>query len=309
MIADEAALSDLLTAAIERLQTEMKAATPSLAEPVAAWMLTLAATPQPEDYFKNPIGFPLLLLPWWLESTIHPEPALAFQSTLVYSTVNGYYYIRLLDNVMDGHMTVELKLLPAAGFFHTQFQSAYQPFFDAAHPFWKHFTQTWFHSAEVTARDAGLSALSRAEFQRYASQKVCAVKIPLAAVCYRYRRLDLLEPWSRFVDAFGAWHQWWNDVFDWSKDLRHGTGTYVLSEAERRKRLDESVAAWVVREGFDWGIAALHEWMAEARTLAGPLNSPDLMMYLGRREAMLEQQRIEVAEGLRRLAKLSAVMT
>ena len=309
MISDEAPLNHLLATALARLQAEMKQAAPFLAAQVSAWMRELACAPQPEDYFKNPIAFPLLLLPWWLEKTLHAEPALPFQSDLIYSTVNGYYYIRLLDNVMDGHATGELKLLPAAAFFHAQFQAAYQRYFDAAHPFWGHFTQVWFQAADVTAQDASLSQVSLEAFRRYASQKICAVKVPLAAVCYRYDRLDLLEPWSRFVEAFGAWHQMWNDLYDWSKDLRHGTRTYFLSEAERRKRPDESVAAWVVREGFDWGSAVLSDWMAEARARAAPLNSTALVEYLDQRGAMLRGQQTEVAEGLRRLAGLAAAMT
>jgi len=74
----------------------------------------LSCSNQPEEYFKHPRSFPILLLPWWLEKTLHPCPDAAFQLDLVRSTINGYYYIRLIDNLMDGHATVELKLLPAS---------------------------------------------------------------------------------------------------------------------------------------------------------------------------------------------------
>src|SRR6185369_11102253 len=122
------------------------------------------------------IGFPLLRLPWWLEKTLRPQPVLTFQADLVYSSMNGYYYIRLLDNVMDGHATVEHRLLPAAGFFHSQFQISYQPYFGSAHPFWNFFKQTWFQSAEVTLRDAALVDVDLPHFRQIASQKVCAGK-------------------------------------------------------------------------------------------------------------------------------------
>ncbi len=300
-------LNDLLTTAITRLEHEMAQATPVMAGQVSRWMRQLAQSPQPEDYFKHPIGFPLLRLPWWLETTIR-APELSFQSDLIYSTVNGYYYIRLLDNVMDGHATVERQLLPAAGFFHTQFQSAYQRYFEQGHPFWAFFAQTWFHSAEVTFRDASLEDITLAQFQRIAGQKVCAGKIPLAAVCYRCERQDLIAPWSQFVDALGAWHQMWNDVFDWSKDVRHGTRTYFLSEAERRKEVDEAVAAWVVREGFEWGVVTLQDWMQALKEQAGDLNSPDLFGYLEQRGAMLREQRDELADSLSQLARLAVAM-
>lgn len=313
MPVDDGPPDELLTAALTRLQAELGEAAPYLAGQVSAWLRALARSPQPEDYFRNPIGFPLLRLPWWLEKTLRPEPDAAFQGDLIASTVSGYYFIRLLDNVMDGHpaaggVAAEAQLLPAAGFFHTQFQTPYPRYFEPGHPFWADFRRLWFDAAEATARDAGLPEISRADFQRYAARKVCAALIPLAAVCYRYERPDRLEPWARFVEAFGAWHQMWNDVFDWSKDLRHGTRTYFLSEAARRKRPDETPAVWVVREGFAWGLADLEARLAEAAALAAALDSPDLRAYLDRRAALLRQQQADVAPGLEALVKLSKAM-
>jgi hypothetical protein len=300
-------LDDLLAAALARLEREMALAAPIMAERMSGWMRQLARSPRPEDYFNNSIGFPLLRLPWWLEATFHaPDPT--FQADLVYSTVNGYYYIRLLDNVMDGHTTVERQLLPAAGFYHTQFQSAYQRYFEPRHPFWAFFEQTWFRSAEVTVLDASLDSLTLAQFQQIAGQKVCAAKIPLAAVCHRYERAGLLEPWSQFVDALGAWHQMWNDVFDWHKDLTYETRTYFLSEAGRRKRPDEPAAAWVVREGFDWGVATLQAWMQTLKEQARGLSSPGLLRYLEQRDTMLQEQKDALADHLSSLSRLAVAM-
>lgn len=291
-----------------RLEAELARSAPIMAGQVSHWFRQLAQSEQPADYFKNPIGFPVVSLPWWLGKTLHPTPTGAFHSDLVYSTMNGYYYIRLLDNVMDGHTTVERELLPAAGFFHTQFQIIYQRYFEPAHPFWDFFKQTWFHSAEMTICDARLSDIDLDHFRQIASQKVCAGKIPLAAVGYACDRADVLARWLDFHDTLGAWHQLWNDVFDWNKDLKYGTRTYFLSEAERRKRPTESAAAWIVRQGFEWGIATLHEWLIQLKQAATPLNSPDVMAYLDWRAANLRQQHAAVADGLRHLEKLAAAM-
>jgi hypothetical protein len=300
-------LDELTDQALTRLANELGQAAPALAAQVTGWLRQLAQAEQPAAYFKNPIGFPLLRLPWWLEKTLHP-PKLAFQADIVYSSVNGYYYVRLLDNVMDGHATVERSLLPAAGFFHTQFQMVYQGYFDPAHPFWNFFKQVWFQSAEVTFRDAGLQEVSLDQFRALASQKVCAGKIPLAAVCHYYERLDRLDAWLKFIEAFGAWHQMWNDLFDWNKDLKYGACTYFLSEAERQRRAGESIAAWVVRDGFEWGSATLQTWMANLKRLAGPLDSPDLLAYLAGREHRLWQQKAALADSLDHLTQLAAVM-
>ncbi len=304
MIPYDPQLSRLIAAALTRLQGQMAQTAPFMAGEVSAWLKHLAGAGQPEDYFKHPLAFPALLLPWWLEQSLTDSPTHLFQADLAYSTINGYYAIRLIDNLMDGHATVELKLLPALHFFQTEFQAAYRPYFAADHPFWAYFSAIWFHSAEVTMRDASLVALNLAEFEQVAAHKVCAAKIPLAAVGYYHHRPDRLEPWAALVDLLGCWHQFFNDLFDWQRDDRRQTATYFLSEAGRRRSADESVAGWVIREGFEWGLNQLQGWMSALKEQAAPLNSPPLLAYLQTREAMLHQRAAEVRPGLRSLARL-----
>ena len=74
-------------------------------------MRQLAGSDASADYFCKPHAFPMLQLPWWLERTLRPAPDLALQRDLARSTMCGYYYIRMIDNVMDGHATVEPGLL------------------------------------------------------------------------------------------------------------------------------------------------------------------------------------------------------
>jgi len=157
-------------------------------------------------------------------------------------------------------------------------------------------------------QDAGLDELNLAQFQAVTSRKVCGGKLPVGAICYRYDCPHLIEPWSKFFDAFGAWHQMRNDVLDWNKDSIHHTRTYFLSEADRRRHGDESVAAWVAREGFQWGSDILNAWLAELKTLAAPLHSPDLEAYLAEREAMMVKQTNDVLAGLRSLEAVVQVL-
>ena len=300
----EPPLSQIISQAVARVQVEMRQTAPFMAGQVSRWLEQLAGRAQPDTYFKHPLAFPALLLPWWLEKTIRPQPDLDFQANLAYSTINGYYYIRLIDNLMDGHATNEVDLLPALGFFHTQFQLVYQPYFEADQPFWDFFKATWFHTAESTMIDANLTEIDETAFRQVAAQKVAAAKIPLAAVCYRYNQSDLLEPWSQLVDQLGGWHQFLNDLLSWYRDHTGQSCTYFLSEAERRRGDHEPVVSWVAREGFDWASNQLQRWLWTLQDLAVTLHSPDLTAYLARREQMLRQQQQDVAEGLRHLARL-----
>jgi hypothetical protein len=299
-------LSQIINRAMARLQADLAQNAPFMAGQVYPWLKQLAGQTQPEDYFKHPLAFPALLLPWWAERTLGKGPDIAFQSNLVYSTINGYYYIRLIDNLMDGHATIELKLLPALNFFHTRFQQAYQPYFAADHPFWTYFTATWFHSGDVTMHDAALTDINEAQFKQIAAQKICAAKIPLAAVWYRSEQLDCLTLWSHLVDLLGCWHQMHNDLFSWHRDETRQTCTYFLSEARRRRNSDEPTVAWVAREGFAWAIAKLQSWMSELKAFAGQLRSPDLGNYLENREALLLEQKEMLVKGLQSLAALAA---
>jgi len=301
------ALSTLISSSVDRLQLELVRTVPLLAEPVKDWIWQLAGAHEPEHYFKHPLAFPALLLPWWLEKSMTYTPDAALQADLIYSTINGYYYIRLIDNLMDRHATVELKLLPVQGFFHTQFQFAYQRYFEAGHPFWNLFQTVWFQSAEVVWQDAGLPALDATEFELIAARKVSAAKIPLAAVCYRHSRSDLIERWSSFVDLLGCWHQMLNDLLGWYRDSSRGAVTYFLSEAERRRYPDEPVAGWVAREGYSWALSQLDGWMAALQQATLELGSPDLVNYLETRQALLLRQQLEVSACLRQLARLVTV--
>ncbi|NIV31599.1 MAG: hypothetical protein GWN58_19565 [Anaerolineae bacterium] len=296
-------LSQIIDQAFLRIAAETAQASPFMAREISAWMNTMHHK-GPADYFKHPFSFPMLLLPWWAEKAIRPSPDTAFQADLAHSTINGYYYIRLIDNLMDGHATVEMDLLPSLGYFHTQFQAAYQRHFEHDHPFWEFFKTAWFHSAAATMKDSSLTDLDQDQFVQVAARKTYAARIPVAAVCYKCERIDLIPAWSQFLDSFGCWHQMWNDILGWYGDGRNQNQTYFLSEVARRKHPTESVTEWVIKGGFDWGIQLLKEWMAESQRLASGLGSEDLAVYLGERETMLLEQAERLATGLRGLAEL-----
>ncbi len=297
-------VSELIAAAIERMLDNLSQDSPSLARQAEAWVNKLAGTDDPADYYRHPLAFPAMLLPWWVEQSIHAEPDMAFQADLIYSSVTGYYFIRLIDNVMDGHGPEDAELLPLLGFFHTQFHRTYQRYFEFDHPFWPFFNQIGVLSADYAINSAQLRDIDRDTFITLAGRKVCGGKIPMAAVCYHYACPDLLTPWEAFFDRLGCWHQMFNDLLGWIKDLKHDTSSYFLSEAHRQKAPDESVVNWITREGFDWGLSVLYDWMAELQQEATTLGSDELVQYLDHRDCLLRQQAAEIKAGFATIAVL-----
>jgi hypothetical protein len=301
-------LERVICTAFTTLVENLDQASAFLACQVRDWLEAMCGEIPPQEVFKHPLSYPMLLFPWWVEESLRQAPDPGLQTDLVYSTVNGYYAIRMIDNLMDGHPTTELQILPALNFFYAEFQRPYQRYFPHEHPFWDRFAATWYASAEVTIRDARAETIDCDHFVRVTARKTCAVKIPIAAVCYRCGRPDLIPPWGQFVDLFGCWHQMDNDLFDWRKDLERQTRTYFLSEAERRKEAGESVMDWVIREGFGWGFETLATWMAQLQAMGAGLGSPDVLAYLKVREAMASERQSTVVAGLQPLGQLLALL-
>ena len=299
-------LGKLVHHACTRLQAELTRHAPFLGEQVASWMAQLSPTGNAPEYFLQPRMFPLLQLPWWAANSLAAEPDLEFLADVIYSTVNGYYYIRLLDNLMAGHGTVELKILPATAFFHTEFQATYQKYFDAAHPFWEVFRSAWFSASDAVIREINLERIGQAEFERITVAKLAGARIPLAAVGFRHDAGERLRCWQEFTLALARWSQMEDDLFDWHHDLRHGKTSYFLTEASRCKG-SETVDAWVIREGFQQGIETLQSELLALRRLVPSLNSPDVVRYLDLRERMLVGQKTRIIEAFQILKDVASI--
>lgn len=298
-------LQDLVKRASSRIRRRVKAVAPTLSVHAIRWMRSLSGGAPLETYFTHPQAFPMLLLPWWLEIRLRGVPARAFHGDVVYSTLNGYYFVRMIDDLMDRERPPGAQVLPALIFFHTEFQLTYHRHFPDRHPFWRAFANASFAAAETASQDAGLDEIGLLQFQQTSARKIAGAKVPIAAVCHRYERPELLVPWSEFVDLLGRWHQMRNDMLGWNRDLRNGTQTYFLSEASRRKASTESIVEWVIGEGLAWGFAQLEASMQELLTAAAELDCPPLATYLeDRRSAVADQWRTLVPDviALRRLA-------
>lgn len=296
----------LVDDACARIQEELSRFAPFLSGQVRGWMASLSPTGEAPEYFLQPRSFPLLHLPWWAAKSFADEPDWDFLADVIYSTVNGYYYIRLLDNLIDGHGTVELKILPATAFFHAEFQAMYHRYFDAAHPFWEVFRSSWFSSGEAVTREINLDRIDRAEFEQVTVAKLRGARIPVAAVAFHHDAGNRLPCWEEFTLALARWSQMEDDLFDWHNDLRDGKTSYFLTEASRHKGF-ESVEAWVIREGFEQGMEELQDELCVLRRLVPSLRSSDVERYLDSREAILEGLKSRICEAFRTLREVASI--
>jgi hypothetical protein len=269
-------------------------------------MANLSPTGEAFEYFLQPRSFPLLRLPWWAAKSLADEPDSEFLADVIYSTVNGYYYIRLLDNLMDGHSTVELEILPATAFFHAEFQAVYHRYFDSAHPFWELFRSAWFSASEAVTREANLDCIHAVEFEQITVAKLAGARIPVAAVGFHHGAGDRLRCWEEFTQAIARWSQMEDDLFDWRNDLRQGKTSYFLTEAIRHKEF-ESVEAWVVCEGFQRGMETLQRELSLLRRFVPSLRSPDVVRYLNSREAILESLKVRIGEAFQTLRDVARI--
>jgi hypothetical protein len=300
MYTDE--LSCMISQSFARLQAKLQGFDPASAQSVWSWMQRRSSTSLPEDSYKHPISYPMLLFPVWVASGLEVEPEETFQTDLIYSTINGYYAIRMIDDVMDrDNASFELALLPMLHFFLFECHRPYFAHFQVGHAFWDFFEATMFKGATVTVQDAVVQGIDLGHFEQITARKTCFAKIPIAAVCYKNDRPDLIAPWAEFVDLFGCWHQMYNDLFDWRRDLEFQIRTYFLSEADRRRQPSESVTEWFLREGFDWGRQTLISWMVQLKSRSADLGCPDLTAYLDEREALLLERCESVVLGLHAL--------
>jgi len=275
------------------------------------WIHCISPGGKPAAHFLGVRMFPILALPDFVLESLTVAPEAGFHRSLLSSTVHGYYYIRLIDDIVDGDRDLELerKILPVAGYFLSEFQLGYQQYFSAEHEFWQVFRRLWTASAASSAEDAMQRAIDFTEFERVSSRKFSAAGIPVAATCLYYGRADLVPAWLDLVDGLGRWSQMVDDILDWHQDRRVGRATYFLTEAERQRRREESPDEWILREGLDWAFDLLNEWMNRLQESAAKLASPGLMEYLAGRKSWAAEQHATLRNGLAELSRLAGILS
>ncbi len=297
---------DLIEAGAARLDQTIRSDSPNLAGPALAWMQSLTLTGRLADYFLHPARFPMLRLPGWaVEPEVRHHQDL-FADT-IYSTICGYYHIRLLDDIVDRQPGAPLDLLPLTALLHTEFHGTYQRHFPAGSAFWPVFRTRWLGLADATVLRPADGMPSPAALLDRAAATIGAVVIPLAALTLGIGVPERFEQWEPVVLEVARAEQLMDDIIDWQQDEERGQPNLLLVEGRDRARPGEPVAAWVVREGYRWGLAAASQRFDRIGADAARLGSAPLMEFLEHRCRLMARLEAETGPGLAQLAQLSAL--
>jgi hypothetical protein len=300
----EPALERLLRAAVERLRRDLSRSVPGMAERTWTWLEALSRGRPVNEYFDPDWGFPLLSLPWWTAHTLTTHPDRRFHADLIYSTINGYFHIRLIDDLMDDDASATVELLACAAFFHSRFHAPLLRHFPSDHPFWQECDAAWLGGHEAPALERRLESIDLAAFCDVSAAKTRAARIPVIAVCRRYGRPDLIPAWASACELVSRYVQMADDLFDWPLDASCADRpTYFLSEADRRRRPDESRAQWAEREGLSWAVDLCHGWLDEIEARASELGCGSLRRMVEQRRLGLAERAQQFAAGLREITR------
>lgn len=294
----------IVEAAADRLTAVLKRETPSLGSRVLPWLGELSRTGRLVDYFTNPRRFPILLLPWWAVEDTPSRDDRQFHEDVALSTMSGYCYIRLLDDLMDRRGVPGLDLLPAAGVFHLEFQSAYQRHFAPDSPFWDTFRTRWLQGADATHAPATIDA---AGLEARAEANLGPALIPITAACLHAGVPERIERWRPVILELARLEQFLDDVVDWQDDHERGQPNLLLAEWTAKAPSGEPALSWVVREGYVWGLETARARLSAAVGLVEPLGSQGLLRYLADRTSLVDELTRETGPGLRQLAELARV--
>lgn len=305
----EPGLNSAIDGAVRQLVDRLDTHLTQSATPIGEWMQALSGGFGPSAYFTHPQAFPTLALPHWAAESLGVPADRGFQLQLAYASICGYYFIRMIDNLMDREATCETNLLPSLAFFHAEFQAVYQQAFDTGSSIWPLFRSAWYGTAEAAMLDARSERITLETFEAVSARKVRAALIPVAAVFVRHEQYSPIAPWSALIQQLGRWHQMENDLFDWHKDHRNGNPTWFLSEAERRRAPNESVMLWIAQTGFREACELLRGWINETTALARTLGSDALLTYLAARAEGFEQRRQVALTGLDALRRIAVALS
>jgi hypothetical protein len=297
-IAAKMSVSRLVRYSIDRLRVELS--TMETASAVFWARAEQLGQGYPEHLFLNPISTPVFMFPLWVEQSLSATQDVDFQYELAYASIALYFYVRILDDAMDGHFESG-SLLPLLTSLFAHCTHALQNLFPHGDQFWAYFHKLIDLATEGMVVDFTATDLGSEDFCRLAAQTFYCALIPVAAVLCRYKRCDQFERWSELWHAFSAWNQMQDDIRDWYMDQKNGLCTYLLSQAQRIKRKDESVEQWMIRDGYRWSMGVLNQFAKRVREIAAELNIPEMEKELKARTDQGSRQLEHLCDTLSRI--------
>jgi hypothetical protein len=290
-------LDAIIGRAAKRVQVELRAALPKSAARLLDWRL-------PFHIAKGallPHSFPIFMLPYWITPPDRFQRDQGFHEDLACSTLHLYLFIRLIDDVADGDDPRAFKgLLPSLTFFHSRFVRELSGHFPVASNFWRRAIEFLDEQADATVSDSLHQTIGLETFLADSARKANAAKIPIAAVVERYGQDEFLVPWCRFVDLLGRIHQLWNDLMGAGRDYRYRARTIVTSRFEDQRNGDETIRAWLGRDGFKWARALLKSWDVEFQCHVDSLANNEARRWALARSISLESDLQRFADRLPR---------
>jgi hypothetical protein len=289
-------LQELISTGLQRFDAGFRAALPRTAPKLLKF---LRGVPTRPEQILSVRAFPHFVLPYWISPVEERTADAEFQIDILCSTINGYYSIRMCDNIADNDSPRTLRrFAPCAAYFDSEFIRPYIKYFPAPNEIWNYFFRFWAQQAEASSADSLLDDVDESVFASLSSKKFTATKIPVSAIEFRYQSLGAsFERWLRFIDCLGDFSQFNNDFFDWHHDAKHGIKTYILCESRRRAPGD-SVATWFLKEGFDWGAAELKKRFGTVKREAEALGNKDLLDWTITRDFALDHDIAGARDGL-----------
>ena len=104
-------LEEFVSNAFRHFDANLEAALPRSTPKLREFLRRVPTLPK---HVVNARGFPHLVLPYWLSPDREEVVDADFQTDVIYSSISGYYSIRLCDNIADNDCRPELRKLPPA---------------------------------------------------------------------------------------------------------------------------------------------------------------------------------------------------
>ncbi|MDI3288382.1 hypothetical protein [Polyangium sp. 15x6] len=192
------------------------------------------------SYFSGPLAPPLLYMPLWLADRLASEGALPARAEasivpILAATMQGYFYVRIQDDLLDDPARADPELLLLGNACFAGMALAYTEALGPRAPaFFQAFDRAFAAFSRLTLAELrvvrGDAPYAEALFEEHAG-KVAFARVPLLAVAALADALHLEAAITTLVDRLGVTYGLANDVLGWPRDLRAGHRTHLLAQA------------------------------------------------------------------------------